>query len=332
MIVRGCRSRKSAPVSLSRPVFTVAAVLAVLLAATESPAAADPPSSPIAPAGAGAAPLPQVTISARRALQRKLSSFVYGITDLHNAEGVPRWNEPVCPLVAGLPREEGEFILGRVSEIARAAQVPLAGEHCLPNLHVLVSPDPEHDLKELHGRGRLVLFGYAPLSVVDEFISTSRAVKVWYKIGGSVDGIPVGGSSLSDRTPAMQEPGVSGPPAPPGGSRLLSSVVYGLGQVFVIVDQRRLHEVSRGQFADYVAMVGLAQIKPQAHLGDADTILRLFDSAPEAAPAGMSGWDQAFLKALYATDQRHKMQRDDMARVMLGELAPAPRPPQAVEK
>jgi hypothetical protein len=83
------------------------------------------------------------------------------------------------------------------------------------------------------------------------------------------------------------------------------------GQVFVIVDERRLHEVSRGQFADYVAMVALARIKPEANLRDAETILKLFEPGPQGAPAGMSGWDLAYLRTLYATDQGSKLQREE---------------------
>jgi hypothetical protein len=96
-------------------------------------------------------------------------------------------------------------------------------------------------------------------------------------------------------------------------SHLLLSKSWSFSDVFVVVDQVRLREVTRGQFADYVALVGLADIKPDAHLGDAQTILKLFDGAPQAAPLGLSDWDQAFLKSLYATEQISKAQRSHIA-------------------
>jgi hypothetical protein len=69
-------------------------------------------------------------------------------------------------------------------------------------------------------------------------------------------------------------------------------------------------------------MVSLAEIKPNPHLGDAQTILKLFAGAPQAAPAGMSDWDQAFLKSLYGTAHDSKLQRSLMMRSMVRELVP----------
>jgi hypothetical protein len=39
--------------------------------------------------------------------------------------------------VTGLPQEEDEFILGRVSDIARAAGIALAADQCRVNLYLL---------------------------------------------------------------------------------------------------------------------------------------------------------------------------------------------------
>jgi hypothetical protein len=69
-------------------------------------------------------------------------------------------------------------------------------------------------------------------------------------------------------------------------------------------------------------MVGLAKLKAGARLGDAPTILKLFDGAPDVAPAGLTDWDQAFLKSLYATEQITRQQRGQIAREMVREIAP----------
>ena len=87
--------------------------------------------------------------------------------------GFPRWNIPaMCPLVSGLPPQEGESILERLSEIARAAKVPLASEHCRANLYVLVTTQPEALLRATETRNRLFTFGDDALpGVVDQFIA-----------------------------------------------------------------------------------------------------------------------------------------------------------------
>ena len=99
-----------------------------------------------------------------------------------DATATPRWSAaPVCPLVSGLSREEGEFILARVSEIARGAGAPLAGEDCSPNLYILVTSDPQNLLREMEKRNRAFTFGAdASRGAVDAFISTPHAVRVWY--------------------------------------------------------------------------------------------------------------------------------------------------------
>jgi len=78
--------------------------------------------------------------------------------------------------------------------------------------------------------------------------------------------------------------------------------------------------VNLGQLADYVAMVGLAKLKPGANLGDAPTILKLFDGAPGAAPTGLTDWDHAFLKSLYSTEQVEVEQSGQIARAMVRDI------------
>ncbi len=294
-------------------------------------AGADPPDHPSpAPAATAAAPqastsqaLAEVTVTAKRELARRVRKFVNQVAELENAEGLPLWKVPVCPLVSGLPQQEGEFILARVSEVARQAAVPLAGESCRPNLFVVVTADPKGLLKRWADRNpiRIEVFdgatyplGGAPQSVIDEFITTPRAVRVWYNTTMQTAWGQSIGRSASPYSPPMIDHVEA--------THILSNVVYTFGRVFVISDQTRLRGLTIGQFADYVAMVGLAELKPGARLDDAPTILKLFDGAPQAAPAGMTDWDEAFLRSLYATNQRSKLQRGQIARAMVRAIAP----------
>lgn len=295
-----------------------------LMAATTGIAAAQGTSaaslSSASPSSAGASSsLPEVVVRARRAqLERRVSKFVNDIVAVENGEGLARWQSRVCPLVVGLPRQEGEFILERISEIARAARVPLAGERCHPNLFVVVTTDPTSSLENMSNRNRILIFHNANPGVINAFIKTPRAVRVWYNTAMSTaSGESTGSGSpfvTPDKPPVLMQ-------TPMQASHITTNVVYALSGVFIIADQMRLHGLTRGQFADYVSMVGLSELKPGAHLGDAPSILKLFDGAPEAAPPGMTDWDQAFLKFLYATDPQLKVQKrliaHDMAREML---------------
>jgi hypothetical protein len=216
----------------------------------------------------------------------------YGAWEVPQPDAVARWlKSPVCPLVSGLPQPEGEFILERVSEIARAAGVPLAGERCRANLYILVTGQPKELLSGMAQRNRQFTFSSAGPFAVDEFIATPRAVRVWYD------------TQVMDHwglSPIDAHAGVEDVPVVPTlTSRLVPAVNYAISREFVIVDSTRLRGVSRGQLADYIAMVGLGKLRSGAHEEDGHSILQLFDRTPAAAPAGLTDSDQAQLKALY---------------------------------
>ena len=71
-----------------------------------------------------------------------------------------------------------------------------------------------------------------------------------------------------------------------------------------------------------IAMAGLAQIKLDTHVADDPTILALFDKSPQAASAGLTEWDQPFLKSVCETKQKSTLQRSQMAHVMVSHFTP----------
>jgi hypothetical protein len=262
--------------------------------------------------------LQEVTVTANHIeLEKRVSKFVYQIATLQNGEGLARWRIPVCPLVAGISQQEGDFTIRRISQIAREAGVPLAEEPCRPNLLVFVTPDAKQFFAGMSMHTRLLTFAGAHPSVIDEFIRTPRPVRVWYKTAMMTpEGKSLGDTDLTEN--ARQAYGV--PRVAPETAYARISVIWGMSRVLVVVDQARLEGVSLGQFADYVALAGLAQIKVGAPLGDAPTILKLFDGTPQAAPVGMSNWDRAFLKSLYVTASTSKGQRIQIAHTIMRDM------------
>lgn len=220
----------------------------------------------------------------------------YGAWEVPQPDAVARWlKSPVCPLVSGLPQQEGEFILERVSEIARSIGVPLAGEHCRANLYILVTGQPKELLAGMAQRNRQFTFSSAGPFAVDEFIATPRAVRVWY----DTQVVDHWGLSPIDAHAGVEDV----PVVPTLTSRLVPAVNYGISRVFVIVDSRRLRGVARGQLADYIAMVGLGKPRSGAHADEGQSILQLFERTPAAAPAGLTDSDQAQLRALYVNSR-----------------------------
>jgi hypothetical protein len=246
--------------------------------------------------------LPEATRVARRAeLKPKVEGFVNEIAALENEAVLPRWDQEVCPQVTGLSREEGEFMLARISKVAGAAGVPLADERCRPNLFIFVTTQPKELLHGMEERNFTAVFGVNALRAsVDEFIDTPRPVRVWYNTASEI---------------------ARGPPWIDARGLIVTPLV--VSRAFVIVDRAQLQGVSVGQLADYVAMVGFAELKPAAHAGDAQTILKLFDASGQAALTGMTDWDRAFLKSLYATEQSGQ-QLAQIASSMVREIVPDP--------
>jgi hypothetical protein len=303
--------------------------------------------APEAEAGnATSEPLAEVTVTAHRLeLEKRVSKFVNQIAATENgAEGLARWGAPpACPLVSGLSQKDGEFILERLSEIGRSAGVPLGDEHCRPNLYVLVTSQPEDLLRGMEKRNRVYTFGVdasfyppteTPASVVDEFIKTPRPVRVWHNITEKdAWGQPLAYCQAPLILPQCSEAGRAQPECDPtlrfrcgraiaGGSHLVFNSVWTFSRVFLIVDQTRLQGVTTGQLADYIAMSSFAKLKAGAHLDAGTSILTLFDGAPKEAPSGTTAWDHTFLKSLYDTEQKSKLQRSQIAHQMVHEIAP----------
>jgi len=217
--------------------------------------------------------------------------------------GIARWTaRAICPSVSGLPANEAEFILERFSEVARTVGAPLARERCSPDLYILVTADPKALIKKMERLNRAYTFGCglrdpgteASPARINDFIETAMPVRRWYNITIT----DTNGELLCADRYGYKAGWVDA-------SHLEHNLAWSFYSAFVVVDQTHLRGVTRGQLADYVTMVSLAKFR-SAHADDA-TILKLFDAAPQAAPAGLTDYDQALLKALYTADPRSKL-------------------------
>jgi hypothetical protein len=311
-----------------------AAVLAIALALgnssfswCEAPAAA---ASTRGSSSHGKVPVETVTIEAKRKrkeAERAVSRFMLAVPIHYLDDSLARWNTPICPLVAGLPREQGEFVLTRLSQIVTAAKAPLAGEHCKPNLYVVMTREPDALLKKWYARDRYLFVNHNGLGYAKRFLNNTRPVRVWYNAefvsAENRDLSPTAGSAALIGTglgTALQDASV--PTNIIGNAtRLSRSAVLSLSSVIVVVDAGQVKDLNFGQLADYIGMIGLAEVNLDADLGSMPTILRLFRNIPDP-PQRLSDWDQAFLSSLYSANQASAAQEATMMRIMLSSIAP----------
>ena len=277
--------------------------------------------------------LPKVTIEAARvqALRRKVHRFVAAVVVRPWDETLLRWNAPVCPLVAGLPKAFGEFILRRISRAALDARAPLAGKVCRPNLYVVATGEPDLFLKKWWARNPRMYDRRHGLLPLRSFLESSRPVRVWYNGAlGCGSGAPVN-PGTSEWTFAQQVQVVGGgsstfaPGAPTCTDGIDTHLSYAdtesLSSAIIVIDLRRLKQTNIGQLADYIALVGLADVRLDVDPNAAPSILRLF-TAHASAPPGLTRWDRALLYSLYNTRQQDKEQVSDMESTMVSRIAP----------
>jgi len=222
-------------------------------------------------------------------------------------------------------RAQGEFVLGRLSQIAASAGARLAQQDCRPNFLVVLTPKPDRLLKQLKA-GRPTLFGDGQPGQIHRFLDPSKpaVVRVWHNASEvNKDGVPVTGyGATCGGLPMAWMSNDTSVNCESVGSRIRWGALVAFSSVIVVVDTSLVKDTSFGQLADYVAMVGLADIDLDDDVGDVPTILRLFAASAETPPPGLTAWDRAFLTALYHTDQSSRIQRSQIAARMLHDVSP----------
>lgn len=234
-----------------------------------------------------------VTIEGRRAVKRQIDDFVSGTLVTYMNDSLMRWDTRICPIIAGLPGDQGEYIAARLSQVARDVHAPLAvpGKHCRPNFMVVVSDTPDAVAEHWAKHDYTMYNTCNGLGYVKDFLNSRRPIRVYYN--GKFR--PSDGESSPDVSqynvigldldfhfgPCVSGAGVA------TGTRLRYGSVQGMESVIILIDGRRAANLNIGQLADYIALVGLAQIRPDANTGTAPTILSVFDSA-DPRPQGLS--------------------------------------------
>jgi hypothetical protein len=271
--------------------------------------------------------LDSVTVEAQRnhkKLEHDVEVFVSSAIVKSYDESLMRWDHPVCPLVAGLGKDLGEFALHRFSDIARAAHVPLGKETCKPNFIVIVAPNSSTFLKILWRHKPRLFNTYHGIAPVRSFIDSSRPIKVWYNAADiGADGGAAFTSALAESAGigmgTVDYPVHVAPSSM--GSRLTRQVVRNIDTAMVIADSTQIRSLNIGQLVDYIALIGLVQINLDKDLGQTPSILQLFKPSETPPPLEMTPWDRALLLALYSTPQKDMMQRSEMETVMLREIS-----------
>ena len=297
-----------------------ALLAAALLASPQSAPAAQTPRVSQDPVR-----LEDVVVDAQR-LEDTTEDYVDEVAAPARRRGLARWKDAVCIGVANLEPEAAQYIVDRTSDVARSLGLRAREPDCDPSVLVIATSDATSFTEAFVARRpRLFRVGGAGMdrggAELRDFMGDDRPIRWWHvsmpvhrdtgqrvvRLPGDISGsgAVTGGPSAQQYAPQSR---VSAP------SRLNDDTEDVLSRIFIIVDVDHLGGASLQQLGDYVAMVAMAQIDPDADTGRFDTILNLFDD-PATAPTGLTGWDRAYLDGLYdprsethRTNQRAQVQ------------------------
>ena len=239
-----------------------------------------------------------------RSLSETANAFVTEVTRPPPGHGPARWLGPVCVGVVNLGPTAAQVVIDRITDVALSLDLQPQGPGCDPNIVVIASDDAGALATALiaeHPKAFRPNYSGASQSRGQlEAFRTSSAPVRWWNVS-----LPV----TPDGTPAVRVAGGGGPVIE-GGSLLISAVSNRMLKSFIILDIPKMQGVNFQQVGDFVAMVSLAQMNPNADTAHFGTILNLFKD-PSQTPQ-MTDWDRNYLRALYSA---HLNQRQPNARL-----------------
>jgi hypothetical protein len=284
--------------------FAFAAALAA-----QAPAAAPPPTDDA------------IVVTGQKDTRKAVDDFVRSLTTTTSGGQLSRFEHEVCPAVFGLAKPQADAVASRIRLVAKSVGIVVGGDHCAPNVLLLVTSDKKAFLEELRRhRG-------------DDFGISGRQFRAMEAAPGPAAAWQVQGPAMTPDGVDLTEDttqGVVVNRAVAPSSRITVPVHPQFDASIVVVERKALAGVTTTQLADYTAIRALTGADP-ARLGNsgAPTILHVLEvPIGGEAPVTMTRWDYGFLANYY--DARRDLgtgaQRSAIARGMDDQLG-AKRPP-----
>lgn len=286
------------------------AFAALLAAAPMQTPPQTPPGVQAAPQQAEPVELGDVEVTGRP-LDEMIRNFVNEVAEPNRRRGLARWDDRICIGVANLRAEPAQYIIDRVSTVADDLGVVPGEPGCRPNVIIIATDDPDGLARQLtEERARAFRMGGSGMdrgrSALNAFVESDQPVR-WWQLSMPTDS-ETGRRAVrvpGECTGACMEPQDSAPVINTfAASRLTTQIVDYIFRTIVVLDIDQVTRVSGQQLADYVAMVTLAQIDPEADPSGYASILNVFDD-PGAAE-GLTDWDLAYLQGLYSAERNRR--------------------------
>lgn len=274
--------------------------------ADQEPATQDPPTSELA----------DVVVEARRAETREaVAAFVREVSQSNGRRAqLARFDREVCSGVVNLRQDYAQVLNDRIARVALALELRVGNPGCVPNILIVAAANAaeisaliDAAPNTFDAYSRTIERGDAAMASVRQ----PRPVRWWHQIE-YVD--------TNERS-----------------SRLRASGRTDIRRALILLDMEQIGTVNFGALSDYVAMVSLARLSPDADLSGQSTILNLFaDADSRRSNFGLSQWDANYLESVYGAPRyaaRRRQQEADIVWQMLRRpgAASAEAPPPGAE-
>jgi len=289
--------------------FALAAMLATApMDPTLAPGSQSTPSSPAA--DQSPVQLDDIEVTGRT-LDSLIRSFVNEVAAPNDNRGLARWEDRICVGVANLRLEPAQYIVDRVSTVAEDIGLQPGRPGCAPNVIIVATDDPARLAADLaRDQQRALRPGGSGMdrggAALRRFVASEEPVR-WWQVSMPVDSetgeraTRIPGECRNSCGSALDYAPIIFVDSP---SRLNTQIVDNIFRTVIILDVDQVSQISAQQLADYVAMVTLAQIDPEADTSRYASILNVFD-APDTT-AGLTDWDKAYLEGLYDAERSRR--------------------------
>lgn len=255
----------------------------------------------------------------RRATADMARTFVSRVAAPARGRGLGRWLQ-VCPAVVNLNREVAQVIVDRIALTAADLGIEVRGPGCEANIIVVFTTEaPALTRAMVEAEPRVFRHGGGGIDrgtpALRRFIASERPIR-WWTLSVPVDsetgqravrvrGDP-GGAVVSSRIAELFgcNPADCAAAAAPAiamntASRLNTQIVDHIYKSIIIVDMDAVAGLNTTQLGDYLSMIALTQVDPEAQTGAFDTVLNLFDN-PDGV-SGLTDWDRSYMEAMYGS-------------------------------
>ena len=303
---------------MTRASFAVAALVGLIVAA--------PLAAQVGVRASTASPSTSATDNEEIVVQGQKRQIAQALRQLikpsGGAEQLARFEDDICPLVAGMPRDWTQVLTRMIREnvVAIGGKVGAnsPGRKCSINAVVIFIDQPLELVKAL-AEAEPGFFSLTPRELSD-FTAAQRPVTSWHVTDtrdrdgielasmGSMTAGSAGGSVPTDAKIVRQA----------SASRLYSNVREDMLTGFVVIDRQATVGKSLRQLADLATMHLLLDVKQDAGAKDNGSILSLFEPRPAdvIAPRSMSRFDRGALTGFYTQRENNRtaaQQRNNIA-------------------